>query len=202
MTTIYSPREFAKLVGRTPPTLRRWEKQGIITAHRTPTNRRYYTYEQYLALTGKKAQECLVVVYSRVSSAGQRNDLQSQKLAIEQFCGASGRTIDEWLDDIGSGLNFKRKNFISLMQRVERGEISEIIIAHQDRLVRFGYEWFESFCMDHGTTLTVMNAESLSPEQEMTQDLLAIIQCFSSRLYGLRKYKKTLKKIITDDPHD
>jgi len=78
------------------------------------------------------------------------------------------------------------------MEKVERGEIAEIVVAHKDRLVRFGFEWFEKFCKDHGTTLVVMNAESLSPEEEMTKDLLSIIHCFSSRLYGLRKYKKKI----------
>ena len=200
--TIYSPREFAKLVGRTPQTLRRWEREGLITAYRTPTNRRYYTHEQYLALISKNPLDRKTIVYYRVSASGQNNDLQSQKEALERFCIASGKTVDEWLSDIGSGLNFKRKNFTDLMKQVERGAIKEIIIAHKDRLVRFGYEWFEAFCEGHGTALTVMNAESLSPEQEMTQDLLAIIHCFSSRLYGLRKYKKTLKDIVTDDSHD
>jgi putative resolvase len=142
------------------------------------------------------------VVYARVSSAGQKDDLKRQKAALEQFCIGAGKGVDEWLDDIGSGLNLKRKNFVALMKRVEQGEISEIVIAHKDRLVRFGYEWFEAYCVDHGTTLTVMNAESLSPEQEMTQDLLAIIHCFSSRLYGLRKYKKMLQEMVTDDTHD
>ena len=202
MTTIYTPREFAKLVKRTPLTLRRWEKAGILQAYRTPTNRRYYTHEQYLALMGHEPTGRKTVVYYRVSSTGQKKDLQSQKRALEQFCIASGKAVDQWLNDIGSGLNVKRKNFVELMNQVERGEIKEIIIAHKDRLVRFGYEWFESFCERHGTTLIVMNAESLSPEQEMTQDLLAIIHCFSSRLYGLRKYRKTLKDIVTDEAHD
>ena len=196
MTTIYTPREFAKLVKRTPLTLRRWEKAGIIQAYRTPTNRRYYTHEQYLALLGQDPTGRKTVVYYRVSSAGQKPDLQSQKQALEQFCVASGRAVDDWRSDIGSGLNFSRKNFNTLMDAVERGEIKEIVIAHKDRLVRFGYEWFQAFCEKHGTTLTVMNVESLSPEQEMRQDLLAIIHCFSSRLYGLRKYKKTLQAIV------
>ncbi len=202
MMTIYSPREFAKLVGRTPQTLRRWERAGIIKAFRTPTNRRYYTYEQYLALKGRKPEERRTVVYARVSSAGQKGDLERQKQALEQFCIQSGRAIDEWVEDIGSGLNLKRRHFVALMKQVERGEIRELVIAHKDRLVRFGYEWFEAFCTEHGTTLTVMNAESLSPEQEMTQDLLAIIHCFSSRWSGLRKYRKTLKDIVTDATHD
>ena len=88
---------------------------------------------------------------------------------------------------------------MGLMERVERGEVSEIVVAHKDRLVRFGFEWFEKFCSDHGCTITVMNAESLSPEEEMTKDLLSIIHCFSSRLYGLKKYKKKLHDMITEN---
>lgn len=125
-----------------------------------------------------------------MSSAGQKKDLLSQKEAIERFCVAAGKPVAEQFEDVGSGLNYMRKNFLLLMEKVERGEISEIVIAHKDRLVRFGFEWFEKFCVDHGCIVTVMNAESLSPEAEMTKDLLSIIHCFSSRLYGLRKYKK------------
>jgi predicted site-specific integrase-resolvase len=58
----------------------------------------------------------------------------------------------------------------------------------------------KKFCRDHGTTLTVMNAETLSPEEEMTQDLLSIIHCFSSRLYGLRKYKKQIAQFAKERP--
>ena len=89
---------------------------------------------------------------------------------------------------------------MSLLEQVERGEISEVIVAHKDRLVRFGFEWFEKFCTDHGATIVVMNAESMSPEQEMTQDLLSIIHCFSSRLYGLRKYKKKITDLVESQP--
>ena len=122
----------------------------------------------------------------------------SQKIAVEQFCIATGRAVALALEDIGSGLNYRRKNFLLLLEMVERNEISEIIIAHKDRLVRFGFEWFEKFCADHGAKVTVMNAESLSPEEEMTKDLLSIIHCFSSRLYGLRKYKKKITEMVSE----
>ncbi len=200
MEKTYPPREFGKLIGRTTQTLQRWDRQGILKAHRTPTNRRYYTHDQYLQVIGQKATEQKIVAYCRVSSAGQKNDLASQKAALEQFCIAAGKPVAVWLEDIGSGLNYKRKHFVALMEMVERGEVSEIVIAHKDRLVRFGYEWFEKFCQDHGTTLTVMNAETLSPEEEMTQDLLSIIHCFSSRLYGLRKYKKQIAQFAEERP--
>ena len=200
MDKIYSPREFGNLIGRTTQTLQRWDRVGILTAHRSPTNRRYYTHDQYLQVIGQKAKEQKIVAYCRVSRAGQKNDLASQKQAVEQFCIAGGKPVALWLQDIGSGLNYKRKNFVALMEMVEQGEVSEIVIAHTDRLVRFGYEWFEKFCRDHGATLTVLNAETLSPEEEMTQDLLSIIHGFSSRLYGLRKYKKQIAKFAEEKP--
>ena len=186
------------MIGRAVNTLQRWDRMGILKAHRTLTNRRYYTHEQYLKFIGQKAAVKNIMTYCRVSSAGQKKDLAAQKEAVEHFCVASGKPVGAALEDIGSGLNYRRKQFVRLMQMVERGEVFEIVIAHKDRLVRFGFEWFEKFCNDHGCTITVMNAESLSPEQEMTQDLLSIIHCFSSRLYGLRKYKKKLREMIME----
>jgi len=198
----YRLNEFAKLVNRSVKTLQKWDRLGKFKAHRTITNRRYYTHDQYLEYMGivkNHSQEPKkIIVYYRVSSAGQKDDMKSQKQALEIFCTAKGLAIDEWLYDIGSGLNYKRKNFTKLMNLVETGEISTLIIAHKDRLVRFGFEWFQYFCEKHGTEIIIMNQERLSPEQEMTQDLISIIHTFSCRLYGLRKYKKIIRHAVDD----
>ena len=103
-----------------------------------------------------------------------------------------GLSVDMWLSDIGSGLNCKRKHFNSLLIDIENKTISKIVMAHKDRFVRFGYEWFEEFCKRHGCEIVVINVESLSPAEEVTKDLLTIIHCFSSRLFGLRRYKKEI----------
>jgi predicted site-specific integrase-resolvase len=177
------------MVGRSVATLQRWDRDGILKAHRTHTNRRYYTHDDYLAVIGQQPKEPKTVAYIRVSSASQKQDLANQRKAVEQFCLASGRVVAEYLDDVGSGLNYKRKSFLHLMEQVEHGEISEIVVAHKDRLVRFGFEFFEKFCADHGCKIVIMNAESLSPEEEMVKDMFTIVHCFSSRLYRLRRYK-------------
>jgi putative resolvase len=91
----------------------------------------------------------------------------------------------------GSGLNSKCKQFNRLMELVELGQVCTIIIALHDRLVRFGY--FEAFCTRHDTTITVVNGDTLSPEQELMQDLITIVTVFSTRLHGLRSYRKVLK---------
>jgi putative resolvase len=70
------------------------------------------------------------------------------------------------------------------------------VIAHKDRLVRFGFPWFERFCAEHGTEILVLNNEQLSPEEEM---VLTIVHCFSARLYGLRNYRKRLNDALAED---
>ncbi len=191
------------MVGRTVLTLQRWDRKGILTAHRSATNRRYYTHDQYLEYIGQKATpDKKTVVYYRVSSAAQKTDMANQRQALEQFCTAGSISVAEWMYDIGSGLNYTRKKFIHLIEMVEQGEVAAIVIAHKDRLVRFGFEWFDAFCRKHGTKIVVMNQESLSPEQEMTKDLLSIIHCFSSRLYGLRKYKKKITEMTLEKDPD
>jgi len=195
---IFKVGEFAEKIGRSVSTLQKWDRAGKLKARRTSTNRRFYTDEDFRIVMNLETspEDRVSYSYARVSSAGQKSDLESQKRAIQQFCQASGIPIQEHLSDIGSGLNYKRKNFVQLMEWVEKREVASIVIAHRDRLVRFGFEWFEEFCKKHGVKVIVINNESLSPQAEMTQDLLSIIHCFSSRLYGLRKYKGQIKKIV------
>jgi predicted site-specific integrase-resolvase len=104
---------------------------------------------------------------------------------------------------VGEGFNFKRKQFLALMDEIGRREVKTLILAHRDRLTRFGFEWFEHFAKVNGCELMVLNQERLSPEQEMVQDLMTIVHGFSSRLYGLRDYRKKLDEALKKDAeHD
>ena len=71
-------------------------------------------------------------------------------------------------------------------------KIKTIVITHKDRFIRFGYDWFESFCEKYDTSILVVNNEELSPQEELVEDIVSILHVFSCRLYGLRKYKKLL----------
>src|SRR3989440_5327936 len=195
MDNIYSPKEFGKLIGRTTNTMQKWDREGKLSAHRNPiTNRRYYTHDQFLAYRGLVAQEQgLTIAYTRVSGVAQKPDLANQVHALEAYCKQRSLPVDEWMSDIGSGLNYKRKQFNRLMEMVELGQVRRLVIAHKDRLVRFGYGYFEAFCQRHNTEIIVMNGETMSPEQELVQDLIAIITVFGARLHGLRSYKKAIK---------
>ena len=194
MKTAYSPREFGELIGKSVITLQKWDRKGILKAHRSPTNRRYYTHDQYLAYRGLVAPEQgLSIVYARVSGVAQKPDLVNQLHALEVYCNQHEIRVDEWMQDIGSGLNYQRKQFNRLMEMVELGQVRRIVIAHRDRLVRFGFDYFEAFCKRHNTDIVVINGEDLSPEQELVQDLLGVVTVFGARLHGLRSYKKAIK---------
>jgi predicted site-specific integrase-resolvase len=101
--------------------------------------------------------------------------------------------------EIGGGMNFKRKQFLRLVDQILVGEVERLVLAHQDRSARFAYALLVHLCQSHQCELLVMNTEELSPEQELVQDLITITHCFSSRLYGLRNYRKALEKAIADD---
>jgi len=199
MSKIYSIGQFAKRVGKSISTLRRWDASGEFVAKKHSSGHRYYDESDVRQLLGIKNNERKVVVYCRVSSHSQKDDLKSQVAAMEQFCLSSGISVDEWVSEIGGGMNFKRKKFLKIMDTIQDGEISKLLIAHKDRLVRFGFEYFEHLAITNGCEIVVVNQDSLSPEREMVEDLMAIIHTFSCRLYGLRKYKKDIKKAITDE---
>jgi len=194
MKTTYSPKEFGQLIGKSVETLQKWDRKGILSAHRSPTNRRYYTHDQYLEYRGLKAKaQGKTVVYARVSSPSQKPDLVNQVKALEVYCRDHQIKVDEWMQDIGSGLNYKRKHFLALLEQIELGQVRRLVLAHRDRLVRFGYDYFEIFCERHNTEMVVVNGEAMSPEQELVRDLIAIVTVFSARLHGLRSYRKMLK---------
>lgn len=192
----YKPNEFAEMIGVSVKTLQRWDRNKKLIAYRTPTNRRYYTHNQYVEYMGKIVQEKdkrKTIIYTRVSSSGQKDDLKNQVEFLKQFANAKGLIVDEIFEDIGSGLNYNRKKWNKLLEDCMLGLIKTIIVAHKDRFIRFGYDWFERFLKTNGVEIIIVNNETLSPQEEIIQDLISIIHVFSCRIYGLRKYKKKIK---------
>jgi len=193
----------AKLLGVSVKTLQRWEREGrLIPATRTDSNRRRYTEAQireFIGLRNAVSEPTRLVAYCRVSSAAQKPDLANQRKVLEEFVVAKGLANVEFIEEVGGGLNFKRKRFLALMDEIGRREIKTLILAHRDRLTRFGFEWFEHFAETNGCEVLVLNQERLSPEQEMVQDLMTVVHCFSSRLYGLRNYRKKLDEALKKD---
>jgi putative resolvase len=97
-------------------------------ACRSPTNRRYYTHEQYLAYRGLiSSEQGLVIAYARVSSPGQKKDLAIQKEALRAYCQEHAIKVDQWIEEIGSALNYKRKGFNQIIEQIELGLVMSVI---------------------------------------------------------------------------
>ncbi|HGM3509397.1 TPA: IS607 family transposase [Clostridioides difficile] len=192
----YKPKEFAELINISVRTLQRWDVEGKLKAFRTPTDRRYYTYEQYLEYKGihKEQVNRKNVIYTRVSTSNQKDDLKNQVEFLRQYANAKGIIVDEVIEDYGSGLNYNRKKWNKLIDSCMTNEVNTIIVTHKDRFVRFGYEWFERFLGKFNVDIIVVNNESLSPQEELVQDIISILHTFSCRIYGLRKYKKKIRE--------
>lgn len=193
MSSNYRIAEFAKRIGRSVQTVRRWEAEGKLSAKRLPSGQRYFDESDVKALMGGAPARRDVVVYCRVSSAGQKDDLASQVAAMQTYCLGGAIAVDQWITEIGGGMNFKRKHFLTLVDRIQRGEIQKLLIAHKDRLMRFGFDLFSHIANENGCEIVVANQESLSPQQEMVEDMMAIVHTFSCRLYAMRKYKHSIK---------
>ena len=199
----YKVGEFAKLLNITVKTLQNWDKQGTLKAYRTPTNQRFYTEKQLSQVldlsTGRQEEKLgLKIGYCRVSTHNQKSSLQNQEEILRNYTNAKGVILDEVLSDIGSGINYNRKNFNKILELVEDEEISEIYVTYKDRFVRFGFDWFDTFCEKHGAKIIILNQPSTSPEQELDEDLLNIVTVFSARSNGLRTYKKQLEKNLNE----
>lgn len=196
----YKPKEASQYIGRSISTLQRLDYSGKLKAYRTTTNRRYYTKEQLDTFLGKKTQtRRLQIAYARVSSYEQKPELQHQLDYIRNYVNAKGIILDQEITDIGSGLNYNRKKWNKLMDLVEENKVGKIYITYKDRFIRFGYDWFNHFCQKHDCDIVVLNNPSLSPEEELAQDLLTILHVFSSRSYGIRKYQKQIKKELMEN---
>lgn len=196
----YTIAQFAEMTGYAVKTLQKWDRDGKLVPLRTPSNRRLYTDEHLRLLRGLSVnQSRKVVVYMRVSRQAQKPELKNQRAILEQFCATKGIAVDEWVEEIGGGLNFKRSKFQAIVSEITTGKLEKLVIAHQDRLARFGFDLLAYLAQENGCEIVVLNTESLSPEQELVQDLMTITHCFSARLYGLHNYRKALKKAVEDD---
>lgn len=188
---LYTPKEMASLFAVTPKTLQAWEASGKIKAIRTEGGHRRYLYAAPLQVQQNEEPK-KKYIYARVSSRKQVGDLQRQIVALQK-----AYPTFETIKDVGSGLNFKRKGLITLLDQVIRGNVQEVVVAHRDRLARFGYEMFLFLFNRFGVSFKVLSDEDIKePITELAKDLLSIVTVFTARYHGSRSYKVLQKNKI------
>lgn len=190
MENYMTPKDASKKLGVHWQTLRNWDANGMIETVRTPGGKRMYNVNKYLA-DNKKPEEVVAeipkkkICYCRVSTLNQKPDLQHQiDLMKKKY------PNNEIITDISSGLNFNRPGLNKIIKMALNKEVDEIIVTYKDRLARFGFELLENILKESSNgKITVLNNNDDSPEEELTKDLVSIINVFSAKLNGMRKYK-------------
>jgi excisionase family DNA binding protein len=186
----YSSREASKILDVHANTLRKWANDGTIDSIKTAAGQRRYCLDKFV-----QVGQSTVVCYCRVSSAKQRDDLARQvDFMREKYPNA------EIIKEVGSGLNFKRKGLKAILERAMRGDSIELVVAHRDRLARFGQDLIKQVIEFSGGKLVVLDQSACSPEEELTKDLLNILHVFSYRMHGLRNYKKQVAQATSNRP--
>jgi len=138
------------------------------------------------------SDERFLVLYGRVSGHGQKDDLETQLERLQAWARTERKGQETLvLSDIGSGLKASRRHLQRLLKLVCEDKVAEVAITSEDRLTRFGQEFLETLFSCFGVRLTVLEpGEEQTPQQELRDDLLALIASFSGRLYGMRSHKQ------------
>jgi putative resolvase len=177
-------------LGLHPITVRRWIKAGCIQV--VPMGREVRIPRTEIERMVGKLDGRLLVLYARVSGHGQKTDLEMQLGRLQAWAATERKGVETLvLSDIGSGLKAGRQHLQRLLKLVCEDKVAEVAIIYEDRLTRFGQEYLETLFACFDVTLTVLEpGEEKTPEQELTDDLLALIASFSGRLSGMRSHKQ------------
>lgn len=193
--------KFAKRVGVNVVTLRRMEAKGEFKpAHISTGGTRYYSTEQLKYFGKTQNTQKIVVGYCRVSTPSQKDDLKNQVNNVKSYMIAKGYQF-EIIEDIGSGINYKKKGLKQLIDKINNQEISRVVILYKDRLIRFGFELIEYLCLINDIELEIIDHSEKSKKEELTDDLIQIVTVFANRLYGQRskKTKRLIEEVKNND---
>ena len=198
-------KQACEILGVHMQTLYNWEKSGKIEIIRhSEKGKRFYNVEKYLNENKqktnndiKKEEENIDLVnddkkknicYVRVSTVGQKDDLERQKEYMKKKYKKY-----EIIEDIGSGINFNRRGLRKIIDLSIEGKINKLVVAHKDRLTRFGFELIEDLIKKYSNGTIILDDEKESkkePKEELVEDVLQILNVYTAKMNGLRKYKK------------
>ena len=180
MQDLFSIGEMAKRMGVAVVTLRRWDRDGKLK----PTLRTLGGHRRYGIVPEFSRDR--TILYARVSCHDQKPDPERQKARLTEYASCRGWVEVEIISDLGSGLNFKKRGLLKLLDLILTRRISRPVLENKDRLLRFGADLVFRLCTAQGIEVVVVEDQPLSFEANLARDVLEIITVFSSKLYGAR----------------
>ena len=195
-------KEVIKLLKISRPTLCKYLKTGLIKGTILPNGTYDYEKESVYKVFNKGIERANVI-YARVSTIKQKHDLENQVNLAEQFSIKNGLKISDVYKDIGSGINFDRKEFKRLLDNVVEHKIDKIIITYKDRLSRIGFDLFKELFEKFNCEIIVINDIDNDQiiEKEIFNEIISLIHCFSMKVYSNRR-KDKLKLIEQELKHE
>ena len=186
-------------------TLYAWEKKGTLEVIRNSSRgKRYYNIKKFMLNKGLvcnmnkirpikcskieqlEVQTRINICYVRVSSANQKDDLERQKDVLKE-----NYPDYDLIQEIGSGINLTKKNLLKIIDWAIEGKIETLVVVHEDRLTRFGYDLIKYFIetYSNGKIISINQDEEIEPEEELVKDVLQVVTVFVAKINGRRKYK-------------
>lgn len=185
--------KFSKEIGISINHLRLLHKTGeLVPVKITKGGTRYYSDEQLNDYLGLDKKDKKVILYARVSTKQQKDELKNQIKNLKEYAYSKGYNF-EIISDIGSGINYKKEGLKKLLEKINNSEISKIVVLYKDRLISFGFELIEFLANINNIEIEIIDNTTISKE-ELTNDLIQIITVFANKLYG--SHSKKTKQLI------
>jgi putative resolvase len=192
---LYTTGEVAKVFGVSYVAVKKWAYAGKIKYTKTPGGRYRYPESEVRRLLGERMPKGKVAIYVRVSSADQKESLERQRQKLVEYAKSKGYQGIEVIEDIASGLNENREGLNKLFKLVTERQIEAVFITYKDRLTRFGFKYLEAFFSSYSCRIETIDSEEVKePQQELVEDLIAIVTSFAGKIYGARSHKK--RKVV------
>lgn len=197
-------KEVLKLLRCSRPSLTKYLKQGKLKAKLLDNG--YYDYEEKSVYDFlNKDINRKIVIYARVSTKKQKNDLKNQIELLKNFCFQNGYTINEVYSDIASGITFEnRTDLFKLIDEIINNKIEKIIITYKDRLSRTGFDFFKTLFNKFGCEIIVISevGSNKLDREEVFEEIISLLQCYSMKMYSKRKndkIKELIKELIFEE---
>ena len=180
-----------KILNVTRPTLVKYVKDGTIRTMTLPNGTYDYNDEDVYLKSGR-TKERVSVIYSRVSTAKQKVDLENQEKTLINWCNANGIKIARSYKDVASGMNFDRKQFMSMLDDILEYKVDAVYITYKDRLSRISFDMFQKLFGEFGCKIVVINdtEDAKSNETEIFEEIISMLHCFAMKMYSNRRKKK------------
>ena len=187
-----------KILNVARPTLVKYVKDGTIRTTTLPNGTYDYNDEDVYLKSGR-TKERVSVIYSRVSTAKQKVDLEDQEKTLINWCNANGIKIARSYKDVASGMNFDRKQFMSMLDDILEYKVDAVYITYKDRLSRISFDMFQKLFGEFGCKIVVINdtEDAKSNETEIFEEIISMLHCFAMKMYSKRRKKKL--QLIKED---